>query len=187
MRLPKWITPRRRALGNALFLCWLALFVQMQFSIAADAPSSLKDEVMRYDVQSLLLAAMMALFGGTLRTIFTLAADNKVVVSMIRESWKDILVAIVSGFLVYITIEAIRAMGFPIPSEVRFAAIVFAGWSRMSFFGWLNNLGTRTTNAVTDVVTSRITAFGVKETPAPVPPPVQSKPQPFADKPFHEV
>jgi hypothetical protein len=186
-KLREWFTPRRRTLGNVLFLAWLALFLQMQASIAST--SSFKDEILSYDVQSLLLAALMALFGGTLRTIFTLAADNRVVTSMVRESWKDILVAIVAGFLVYITIEAIRAMNiFPIPSEVRFAAIVFAGWSRLSFFGWLNKLGTQASNAVTDVVTTRISSFGKKADPTPLPPaPLADKPRPFADKPFREV
>lgn len=187
-KLRKEWTPRRRVAGNVLFLCWLLLFMQLQFSVADAA--SFKDEILTYDVQSLLLAALMALFGGTLRTIFTLAADNRVVTSMVKESWKDILVAIVAGFLVYITIEAIRALGvLPIPSEVRFAAIVFAGWSRLSFFGWLNRLGTQTTNAVTDVVTSRISVLASKKV-APVvelPPPIVGKARPFAEKPFREV
>lgn len=186
-KLYQWVTPRRRPLGNVLFVVWLVMFTN---NITANA-ASFKDEVLAYDVQSLLLAALMALFGGTLRTIFTLAADHKVVTSMMKETWKDILVAMVAGLLVYITIEAIRALHIiPIPSEVRFAAIVFAGWSRLSFFGWLNRLGTQTTNAVTDVVTSRITSFGTKkptEPVAPLPPVIEGKAKPFVDKPFQEV
>ena len=189
-RIKKWFNkPRRRTVSNLLLFVWLAVFIELQRNVATAANKSFKDEVLAYDVQSLLLAALMALFGGTLRTIFTLAADNKVVTNMVKESWKDILVAIVAGFLVYITIEAIRAMNvFPIPSEVRFAAIVFAGWSRLSFFGWLNQLGTNVTNSVTDVVTTRIGMFKGKPPPDSVPPPqIEGKAKPFADKPFREL
>jgi len=171
----------RRYVANLLFLIWVWGVAHLAHS------ATFKEEVLNYDIESLMWAALMALFGGTLRTIFTLAAEKRVLTSLIFETWKDGLVAIVAGALMYITIEALRATGWiPVPAEVRFAAIVFAGWSRLSFFGWLNNLGVNVTTGINDVVSTRIKALGGSGKPAaPSSPPsilpADTKPAPFSE------
>jgi len=171
----------RRYTANLLFLFWVWGVAHLAHS------ATFKEEMLSYDVESLMWAALMALFGGTLRTIFTLAAEKRVLSSLLYETWKDGLVAIVAGALMYITIEALRATGWiPVPSEVRFAAIVFAGWSRLSFFGWLHNLGVNVTTGINDVVFARIKALGGTKPPPPVAPP-SVMPADTKPAPFHEV
>lgn len=168
----------RRYVANLLFLLWVWGVAHLAHS------ATFKEEMLNYDIESLLWAALMALFGGTLRTVFTLAAEKRVLTSLLFETWKDGLVALVAGALMYITIEALRATGWiPMPPEIRFAAIVFAGWSRLSFFGWLNNLGVNVTNGVTDIVTNRIKLLGGNSKPAEPPSiiPADTKPAPFSE------
>jgi hypothetical protein len=139
-------------------------------------------------------AVVMSLMGGALRTIFTLATDATVVLSFGREMLKDGVVAMIAGALAYIVLEAARAFHLmPLASEVRFAVIVFAGWSRLSFFGWLNQLGTRVTEAVEARVAQAIAERTIAATggqagrfdepgdaPAPAPA-APSKPKPFQE------
>lgn len=130
--------------------CWLIAF-------SAFAQSRFSQDVRGYDVESLMWAAAMSLFGGGLRTIFTLASDTAVVHSIGREIFKDALIAIIAGVVAYIGLEAVRASGwFPVPSEVRFALIVFAGWSRMKFFGALETFGHRVFDAAVEKATGSI-------------------------------
>lgn len=134
------------------FLGWLIAF-------SAFAQSRFSQDVRGYDLESLVWAAAMSLFGGALRTIFTLASDTAVVHSVGREIFKDALIAVIAGIVAYIALEAIRASGWmPVPSEVRFALIVFAGWSRMKFFGVLDTFGHRVSEAVMDKITGKIAA-----------------------------
>jgi hypothetical protein len=158
---------------NALFLCWVMAFaITLPRAVMA---ATFSDDMRAYDIQSLGWAAIMSLFGGALRTIFTLTADARVVQSALRELWKDVLVAMIAGAVAYIALEAVKAAHLmPVPSEVRFAVIVFAGWSRLSFFGWLNTLGTRVADAITDKLTGAI---------ASSPPGEGSKPKPFQERP----
>ena len=171
---------------NFLFVVWLVAFCHMAYA------ASFKQDVRGYDVESLGWAALMSLFGGALRTIFTLAADNKVVESLFKELGKDAIVAMIAGTIAYIGVEAVRASGaWPVASEVRFAVIVFAGWSRLSFFGWLNNLGTRVTEAVTDKLARTINGGAAVQASTVVPTPdanpavtpgPAAKPKPFQEK-----
>lgn len=157
-----------------MLLGWLWAF-------AAAAQSSFSQDMRGYDVESLIWAAIMSLFGGALRTIFTLATDASMVTSILREAVKDSAVAIIAGVVAYIGIEAIRAAGWlPVPSEVRFAMIVFAGWSRLGFFKTLNDFGTRATEAFIKRVEGAVAGGGVAVTP---PPPPSPKPKPFQEKP----
>lgn len=169
-------------LTNFLFLCWVWAFtIALPRAVLA---ATFSHDVRSYDVESLGWAALMSLFGGALRTIFTLASDNSVVSSAMRELWKDVLVAMIAGLMAYIGLEALRAAQLiPVPSEVRFAVIVFAGWSRLSFFGWLNNLGTRVADSLTEKLAT--TVAGGKLAPVrsevPPPPPPTAKPRPFQE------
>lgn len=155
---------------NFLLLGWLTAF-------AAVAQSRFSQDVRGYDIESLFWAALMSLFGGALRTIFTLASDTAVVQSIVREVFKDAIIAIIAGIVTYIAIEAVRAAGWlPMPSALRFACIVFAGWSRMSFFGALDKFGHRVTEAA---IAKAATALGGAAVPTEAP---EEKPKPFQEK-----
>jgi hypothetical protein len=167
-------------------LLWSAVFA-MLWPHAVQAASFATD-VRGYDFESLMWAVVMSLMGGALRTIFTLASDATVVVSFSRELLKDAVVAMVAGILAYIVVQAFDAFSlFKVASEVRLAVIVFAGWSRLSFFGWLNTLGTKVTDAVNQRVVSAIAAKSMDDplptadpaSPAMPAPGTSSKPKPF--------
>jgi hypothetical protein len=146
----------RRIVIDMAIACWTCALL-LAFPMAVHASSTFASDVRGYDVGSLGWAVAMALFGGALRTIFTLASDSKLVQSAFRESWKDAIVAMIAGALAYIALEALRAANyFPVASEVRFAAVVFAGWSRLAFFGWINAFGVRVTDAVNERVARAI-------------------------------
>ena len=126
-------------------------------------------------------AVVMSLMGGALRTIFTLATDTTIVLNFGREMFKDAIVAMIAGILAYIVLQALNSFAFAsVPSEVRFAVIVFAGWSRLSFFGWLNTLGTKVTEAVEHRVVSAIGG-------APQPQPQDDKDDDGPPPPFKEL
>lgn len=136
-------------LANTALTLWV-----MAFSWAlphAVHAATLTNDLRTYDYESLLWAGVMSIFGGTLRTIFSLATDDRVINSVVHELWKDVVVAMIAGMLVYILLEAAHASELiGVPSEARFALIVFAGWSRMSFFGRLNQLGGQFIDAIGD-------------------------------------
>lgn len=165
--------------------CWtLTLVCVLPFALAQAQDSFAKD-VRGYDVESLGWAVVMSLLGGALRTIFTLATDDHIVSSFGRETVKDGVVAMIAGALAYIVLEAFSsAKVLPVASEIRFAVIVFAGWSRMSFFGWLNKLGTRATEAVNERVAEVISSKSAPKPPAPI---IAGNPVPPPAKPNNEV
>jgi hypothetical protein len=189
---------KRRALFETLALA--AVLVAIPLVVIA-AESSFANDIAEYDLHSLLWAMVMSLLGGALRTIFTLATDNRVVRSFWVETVKDSVVAIIAGILAYVVLEAFKAFKvLPVAGDVRLAIILFAGWSRMSFFGWLNRLGMRVTDSVNDRIASVITPNSQRyggapaeirvrhddpQPPAPqpptTPPPVVTKPKPFKE------
>jgi hypothetical protein len=166
------------------FYTWcVSFYLAWPHAVYAVDSGSFASDVRGYDVESLMWAVIMSLLGGGLRTIFTLATDDKLVLSFGRETVKDGIVATIAGMLAYIVMEALRSFkALPISSEIRFAVIVFAGWSRMSFFGWLNRLGTKVTDSVNERISTTIAGGGgtikkpddpggTDKPPAPKPPP----------------
>lgn len=89
-----------------------------------------------YEHDLLQWAATTALLGGGLRTIFSLQADRRIVREITAEAGWDALKALAAGMLAFLVIQAMRSSGWAIPSEVRFAAVLVAGWSRLATFEW---------------------------------------------------
>lgn len=159
---------------------WWCVTLQVMWPVAVQA-ESLAADIRSYDIESLMWAVVMALMGGALRTIFTLATDATVVLSFGREILKDAVVAMIAGVLAFIVLQAANSFTFAsVPSEVRFAVIVFAGWSRLSFFGWLNRLGTRASEAVEDRMVAAIGEARLRS-------PIDVEPEPPKARPFNEV
>ena len=144
---------------------------------AVQAQESLASDVRSYDLESRLWAVIIALMGGALGTHFTLATDATLIVSYTREILKDAVVAMIAGALAYIALQALNSFTFiHIPSEARFAVIVFAGWSRLAFFGWLNKFGTRVTETVEQRVINALNSGSLPTTQTP-----PDKPRPFKE------
>lgn len=92
-----------------------------------------------YDGQLLQWAAVTALLGGGLRTIFSLQSDKRIVREIMFEATWDALKALVAGLLAFILVQALRSYGWAIPTEVRFAAVLVSGWSRLATIDWLRD------------------------------------------------
>jgi hypothetical protein len=94
-----------------------------------------------YDWMSLKWAAQIALAGGALRTILDLASDGGIVWGILRQGLRDAFVSLIAGMAAFVAIEAYRATGMGIPSEVRFAAILAAGVMRKKTFVYIGFAG----------------------------------------------
>lgn len=94
-----------------------------------------------YEPELLKWAAITALLGGVLRTIFSLQADGRVIRQILPEAAWDAGKALVAGLLMFWVIQALRSYGWPIPSEVRFGAVLAAGILRFTAVFWLAQAG----------------------------------------------
>lgn len=94
-----------------------------------------------YDWQSLKWAAGLALLGGTLRTIFSLQSDTRVVQHIAKEALWDALKALAAGMLAFVVLEAIRSTSWALSSEIRFTAVLVAGIFRMDSIYWMRDAG----------------------------------------------
>lgn len=135
----------RLRLINRLVPLWLACYTGLTLAAA----SSFAQDVRGYDFESLAFSAFAGLLGGALRTILTLAGENRVVLSVAREAWKDAIVALLAGLVAYVVIQGVNSTGyFTVPRDLRMLLITAAGWLRMGFFGRLDKLATTAVNAV---------------------------------------
>lgn len=131
---------------NVLLILWAVCAAQVVYA------ATFTQDLRVFDYESLLWGCIAGLLGGALRTIFTLASDNRVVYSILKESRKDMVVALLAGGCAYLLLIAI-ASKYPdlITREIRLVAIVGAGWSRLWFFNNLNR-----------VITSKLDDFNQK-------------------------
>jgi len=100
-------------------------------------------DIRGFDYESLMWGALAGLLGGALRTIFTLASENVVVYSVLKEARKDLVVSFLAGGVAYALMLAITSK-WPdlITREIRMVMVVAAGWTRVAFFNRLNQLVT---------------------------------------------
>lgn len=115
----------------ALFL-WIFCVTRLAFAV------TYAQEVKSFDYESLVVAGASGLLGGVLRTIFTLANDNRVVFSVIRESRGDLVVSCIAGAVAYGLMIAVESK-FPglVTREIRFVGVMAAGWLGKAFFSGL--------------------------------------------------
>ena len=86
-------------------------------------------------------AAASCLLGGGIRTILSLESDKRAIRDIAYTATWDAMKSLVAGMLAFVFIQAIRSSGFMIPSEIRFTAVLVAGWARMAAFDWMLNAG----------------------------------------------
>ena len=124
----------------ALLFAWCLVVVK---TVQA---TTLGEFVGPYEGQLLCWAAITALLGGVIRTILSLESDKRVIRDIAREAAWDAFKSLIAGMLAFFLIQALRSSGWQIPSEVRFAAVMAAGWQRIAavdlikgaVLGWLD-------------------------------------------------
>ena len=125
----------RSRLINVMCVAWLAGYT----TLVSAAGNTFAQDVLGYDYMSLAFAAAAGLFGGAARTIFTLASDKLVVLSIWREFLKDAVVAVVGGAVAYVVVQGLNGLDWVhVPRDLRMLIVVGAGWSRGKWFGTLN-------------------------------------------------
>lgn len=132
---------KTKAVNTLLFL-WLCCYTGLTY-----AAGTLYDDFKTYDWGSLWVAACAGMLGGFLQTILTLSSDKRIVLDILRDAWKDLVVALVGGMIVFIIVQAVSSMGWiTIPRDVRILLIVGAGFSRGR---WQWAIGKLASDAVT--------------------------------------
>ena len=122
---------RREFSTSVLLACWVMLFVR---TVEAATLSDFMG--IEYSADNVQWAAVTAVLGGGLRTIFSLQSDGRVVRQIAAEAVWDAAKALVAGLLAFVIVQSLRSMDMSIPSEVRFSAVLVAGWSRMATLEW---------------------------------------------------
>ena len=115
-----------------LSLAWVMTFAQMVRAV------TLQEFMGPYDQDLVLWAAAFSLIGGVGRTIFSLQL-RPIVWALLPEALWDAAKAVVTGLCVFFVIQALRASGWMIPTEVRFGAVVAAGALRFTALFWLRD------------------------------------------------
>lgn len=118
-----------RVLVHVLMLVWGLCASRLVYA------ATFAQEVRDWDFVSLLTAGIAGLCGGALRTIFTLANDNRAVFSILKEARKDLVVSCLAGGAAYLLMLAVESK-WPgtITREIRFVGVMAAGWARSAIF-----------------------------------------------------
>lgn len=130
-----------------LLVLWALCFLRVAYA------ATFANEIRGFDYESLLMGALAGFLGGVLRTIVTLASDNRVVYIVLREARKDLVVSFIAGGVAYLILLAVSSK-YPnlITREIRVLAIGAAGWARVSFFNRLDQLVTSKLDKVNEDV-----------------------------------
>lgn len=148
-----FLNNRARSL-TVLTHVWLLMF--MYTYPRAMQAATFAEDMRDYDYESLLWAIATGLLGGFARTLVSLASDKLIVNNVWKEAAKDAVVSIIAGGAALIIIEVLRATYWPtVPSAVRFAFILFAGASRIAFFGQVNTFITKIIDAGTNRIVGK--------------------------------
>ena len=118
----------------------ILLLLTLCFATRLAYAATFTQEVLIFDYQSLLVAALGGFCGGTLKTIFTLATDNRAVFAVLKEARKDLLVSFLAGAAAYLLMIVVESR-WPgtITREMRFFGVVTAGWLGKLFFMLLSS------------------------------------------------
>ena len=125
----------RRHVVVALMTLWALTFVH---TVRA---ATLNEFMGGYDQLLFQWAAASCLLGGGIRTILSLESDKRAIRDIAKTAAWDAGKSLVAGMLAFVVIQALRSSGFMRPSEIRFTAVLVAGWARMAAFEWIMNSG----------------------------------------------
>ena len=149
------ITRHHCVLG--LLTLWALLFVHVVRA------ATLNEFMGGYDEQLLQWAAATALLGGAVRTTLSLESDRRVIRDIAATAIWDAFKSLFVGMLAFIVVQAIRSSGVLVPNEIRFTAVLVAGWGRMAAFEWMRKTSMEWLEARKSQVVSK--PLGEKEKP----------------------
>lgn len=132
------MTRSLNAHGRAIVLCtWLAA---LSWSLPAAAQgltaASLSAGLRSYDYESIFWSVLVATVGGFGRTVLTLLTPDVVVLGVLRETWKDMLIAALAGAVAAVILQAAQSVGARIPVPLLVLILAACGWARMGVFVW---------------------------------------------------
>jgi len=146
--------------GRAVVLCgWLAA-LSYCLPAAAQAladPARPSDGFREYDLAFIGWCVLVAVVGGCGRTVLTLLSPDVVVLSALREAWRDVLIAALAGVAAAVILHAVHSIGVNIPVPVDVLILAAAGWARMGFFVWAGEGAKRIADSGVQWATSKIT------------------------------
>jgi len=134
-RLLKKMTLTAHARALILFAWLTALSWSLPAAAQALAPS-LSDGLKAYDFESLLWSVLVSTVGGFGRTALTLLSPNVVVLDVLKETWKDLLIAALAGMVADVILQAMQSVGVNLPVPLVVLILAACGWARMSLFLW---------------------------------------------------
>ena len=131
----------RHRVAVCLMLLWALMFYKtVQAATVAEFMGA-------YDSLLLQWSAATALLGSTIRTILSLETDDRPWRLIVKCALWDAIKALAAGLLVFIIVQAIRSTGMAVPSEIRFLAVLAAGWGRAEAINWAIGAGLEWANA----------------------------------------
>ncbi|MDR0273875.1 MAG: hypothetical protein LBI48_00725 [Burkholderiaceae bacterium] len=132
------MTKTLTAHGRALVLCsWLAaLSYSLPAAAQGIAAARLSDGLKQYDLAFVGWCILVAVIGGFGRTVLTLLSPDVAVLSVLREAWRDLLIAALAGAAAAVILYAIHSTGVNLPVPVDVLILAASGWARMGFFVW---------------------------------------------------
>ena len=125
--------------GRAAVLCaWLALYSYALPAAAQGiaASASMSEGLRQYDLAFLVWGIAVASIGGLGRTVLTLLSQRVAILSVLRETWKDLFIAALAGVIASMVLLAVQSLGVGIPVPVTVLVLGICGWARMGFFVW---------------------------------------------------
>jgi hypothetical protein len=108
---------------------WMAA---MSYSLPAAAQGiaavpNLADGLKHYDIEFLGWCVLVAVVGGCGRTVLTLLSAI-VVLEVVRETWKDLLIAALAGAVACLMLAAVQSLGVAITAPLEVLILAACGW-----------------------------------------------------------
>lgn len=125
---------------------------------SATPAHALSDGMKEYDLVFVAWCILVATVGGCGRTVLTLLSPDVAVRSVLREAWRDVLIAALAGAAAAFILHAVHSLGVNIPAPVDVLILAACGWSRMGFFAWAGEGTKILADRIVQVASNRIGA-----------------------------
>jgi len=125
-------------------------------AIAAASSPALSDGMKEYDLAFVAWCVLVATVGGCGRTVLTLLSRDVAVRSVLREAWRDALIAALAGVVAALILYAVHSIGINIPVPVDVLILASCGWARMGFFAWAGESARLIADRSAQMVANRI-------------------------------
>jgi len=136
-------------------------------AIAAASSPALSDGMKEYDLAFVAWCVLVATVGGCGRTVLTLLSRDVAVRSVLREAWRDVLIAALAGVCAAVILLAVHSLGIPVPVPVDVLLLAACGWARLGFFAWAGESARLIADRVVQSAANRIGAAPDNNIPPP--------------------